>query len=237
MNIIITGAGGGLGEATVLALARMGKHRIVGVGRSKKHLDAVQRKRDQEHTASEFIPIVFDLTSDESDFSKKLRPQIEGVCDSIDCLINNAGRFETITFVQSTQKDWQAMIDVNLLGPMKLIRSLFSLMTRAPCAHIVNIGSMAGFQGSQKFAGLSAYSSSKASLACMTECLAQELPTNIRVNCLCFGSIATKMFRRAFPTDTAAISADEAGSFVANFALSGWKMFHGKIIPVTVKTP
>lgn len=89
-------------------------------------------------------------------------------------------------------------------------------------SHILNIGSMGGYQGSAKFAGLSAYSASKAALACWSECLAEELkPRRIAVNCLCLGCVQTEMLRQAFPDFDAPSSADEMAHFIGDFALNG----------------
>jgi NAD(P)-dependent dehydrogenase (short-subunit alcohol dehydrogenase family) len=105
-------------------------------------------------------------------------------------------------------------------------------------SHIVNIGSMGGFQGSVKFPGLLAYSSSKGALATLTECLAFELAeTGIRINCLALGSAQTEMLEQAFPGYESPVMAFEMGKYVADFAATGHKFFNGKILPVAVTTP
>jgi NAD(P)-dependent dehydrogenase (short-subunit alcohol dehydrogenase family) len=105
-------------------------------------------------------------------------------------------------------------------------------------SHILNIGSMGGFQGSVKFPGLAAYSASKAALHVLTECLAAELADQqIKVNCLALGSAQTEMLDKAFPGYQSPVSAAEMGKFIADFAISGHKIFNGKILPVSVTTP
>jgi short-subunit dehydrogenase len=97
---------------------------------------------------------------------------------------------------------------------------------------------MGGFQGSQKFSGLSAYSASKAALHTLTECLATELSEQeIAVNCLALGSAQTEMLEKAFPDYQSPVMAFEMGKYIADFALSGHKFFNGKIIPVAHITP
>ena len=104
--------------------------------------------------------------------------------------------------------------------------------------HIVNISSMGGFQGSAKFPGLSAYSSSKGALAILTECLAEEFKDqNIKVNCLALGSSQTEMFEAAFPEAQAGTLAFEMGRYVAEFSQNGHKFYNGKILPVANTTP
>ena len=97
---------------------------------------------------------------------------------------------------------------------------------------------MGGFQGSAKFAGLSAYSASKAALHNFTECLAEELKEKkISVNCLALGSAQTEMLEKAFPGYESPVMAFEMGKYIADFALTGHKFFNGKILPVAVTTP
>jgi short-subunit dehydrogenase len=104
--------------------------------------------------------------------------------------------------------------------------------------HIVNIGSMGGFQGSVKFPGLSVYSSSKAAVASFTECLAEELKdTQIKVNCLALGAAQTEMLASAFPGYKAPISAEKMAEFIADFSLKAHQWINGKIIPVSLSTP
>src|SRR5208282_5900863 len=99
---------------------------------------------------------------------------------------------------------------------------------------IVNISSIGGVQGSAKFKGLSAYSSSKAALINITECLAEEFKERgIAVNCLALGSVQTEMFSAAFPSFEAALTAEEMANYISEFAVTGNKYFNGKVIPVS----
>jgi NAD(P)-dependent dehydrogenase (short-subunit alcohol dehydrogenase family) len=104
--------------------------------------------------------------------------------------------------------------------------------------HIVNISSMGGFQGSAKFAGLSAYSSAKGAAAVLTECLAEEFKNdNIKVNCLALGAAQTKMLEEAFPGYKAPLTAEQMATYISTFALTGSNFFNGKILPVSLSTP
>jgi NAD(P)-dependent dehydrogenase (short-subunit alcohol dehydrogenase family) len=105
-------------------------------------------------------------------------------------------------------------------------------------SHIVFISSIGGFQGSVKFAGLSAYSTSKAALVSLTELLAEEYKdSGIAINCLCLGAVQTEMLEQAFPGYQAPHSAKEIAEFITDFTLHSGKFFHGKIIPVSISTP
>jgi short-subunit dehydrogenase len=104
--------------------------------------------------------------------------------------------------------------------------------------HVVNIGSMGGYQGSAKFPGLSYYSASKAALSSLTECVSAEFnESKIKFNCLAIGSVQTEMLSEAFPGYEAPLKASEMGKFVAGFALGAHKFMNGKIIPVSSTNP
>jgi NAD(P)-dependent dehydrogenase (short-subunit alcohol dehydrogenase family) len=91
---------------------------------------------------------------------------------------------------------------------------------------------MGGFQGSEKFSGLSLYSASKGALAILSECLAVELKEKgIRVNCLALGSTQTEMFAEAFPGHKAQTTAADMAKYIVDFSLS--KKQNGKTIAVT----
>ena len=128
------------------------------------------------------------------------------------------------------------MMEVNFFAPVTIIKLLLPIMNHG--AHIINISSMGGFQGSSKYNGLSIYSASKAAIASLTECLAVELSDfGIKVNCLALGAVQTEMFKEAFPGYTAPVKPVEMAEFVREFALNGSKYFNGKILPVALTNP
>jgi NAD(P)-dependent dehydrogenase (short-subunit alcohol dehydrogenase family) len=105
-------------------------------------------------------------------------------------------------------------------------------------AHIVNISSIGGFQGSVKFAGLAAYSTSKAAVCSFTELFAEEYKdTSIKMNCLCLGAAQTEMLEEAFPGYEAPVSAEKMAEYITDFALNADQWMNGKIIPVSLSTP
>ncbi|MFT5385828.1 MAG: NAD(P)-dependent dehydrogenase (short-subunit alcohol dehydrogenase family) [Saprospiraceae bacterium] len=231
MNIVITGASRGIGYSTIKRLAKDKNNKIFVLTRNiKSFLEKV--KADEELTNSNIECYHFDLEQ----FSIETFPDLSL---NIDVLINNAGVLINKPFSLLEEEDWLSIFQTNVLGPAKLIRYLLPFMGKNTSAtHIVNIGSMGGFQGSSKFPGLSAYSSSKAALANLSECLAEELKdSNIISNCLCLGAVNTDMLRAAFPEYKAPTSSDDMGEFIADFALNGQKYFNGKTIPVSVATP
>src|SRR5690606_27878940 len=110
-------------------------------------------------------------------------PFIQSKFEQVDILVNNAGALINKPFLETSLDDFAQLFQTNLLGHVNMIKHIVPFMSDG--GHIVNIGSMGGFQGSTKFAGLAAYSASKGALATLTECLAEEFKElGIKVNCL-----------------------------------------------------
>jgi NAD(P)-dependent dehydrogenase (short-subunit alcohol dehydrogenase family) len=153
-----------------------------------------------------------------------------------DILLNFAGFLVAKDFMEISNDDARLIMETNFFGPASLIRFIKPLMHSG--SHIVNISSMGGFQGSAKYKGLSYYSASKAAIACLTECLANEFEVfGIRVNCLALGSVQTEMLNEAFPGYKAPVDAKQMAGFISDFALTGHRFFNGKILPVAVSNP
>ena len=105
-------------------------------------------------------------------------------------------------------------------------------------AHIVNISSIGGFQGSVKFPGLTAYSTSKAALCSFTELFAEEHKEGkIKMNCFCLGSVQTEMLNEAFPGYIVDMSPEKMATYIIDFSLNADQWMNGKIIPVSLSTP
>ena len=97
---------------------------------------------------------------------------------------------------------------------------------------------MGGIQGSSKFPGLAAYSSSKGAVITLTELLAEEYKDKgPSFNALAFGAVQTEMLEEAFPGYQAPLSADQMGDYLLNFALNGHQFYNGKVLPVSAGTP
>lgn len=234
MNILITGASNGVGFEAVLELILKSENKVIALARSADKLSRLLEIAKGLNPDCALFPVQFDLLND--DIEQGLKPFIAQQFGQLDILINNAGNLEVKPFEQSTEVDFVDMLQSNFLNHVRLIQGLLPLM-QTP-SHIVNIGSMGGFQGSAKFVGLSAYSASKAALHNFTECLAEELKEKkIHVNCLALGSAQTEMLEKAFPGYQSPVMAFEMGKYIADFALSGHKFFNGKVLPVAVTTP
>lgn len=233
MKIVITGASSGIGFEAVLDLIMNSEHEVVALARSQDNLKRLYQIAQSLNPDCRLFPAKFDIVHD--DYSS-LISFIEERMGSIDILINNAGALINKSFEETTQLDFVEMLQSNLLGHVKAIHHLLPLLNEN--SHVLNIGSMGGFQGSVKFPGLAAYSASKAALHTLTECLAVEYAERkIHFNCLALGSAQTEMLEAAFPGYESPVMAFEMGKYVADFSLTGHKFFNGKVLPVALATP
>lgn len=232
MNIIVTGVSSGVGFELVKKLIKAPRvSSVVGLARRDERLQELQGYANSDHSFAEFIPMVEDIT--------KMDLQIlSSKFSRVDALVNNAGLLISKPFNELSVSDFHKTYEVNVLAPVRIIQALLPKMGGAKPTHIVNIGSMGGFQGASKFPGLSAYSSSKSALAGLSECLAEEFKDiNVKVNCLAFGAVQTEMLEKAFPGFQAPLTAAEMADFVLDFTLNGHRYYNGKVLPVSSSTP
>lgn len=235
MNIIVTGASRGIGFETALLLCGQGHH-VIAFGRNGKGLEKLQSACRAANSDSRLMILSGDLTSEKD--LQELVYTAKSLNSRIDVLINNAGSILNKEFEKISPDELRQVYEVNVFAPFRLSQLLVPLMGGGEVSHIVNISSMGAVQGSSKFPGLSAYTSSKAALTGLSEMLAEELKAkNIRVNCLALGAAQTEMLEAAFPGYKAPLSAREMSAWIAWFALNGHIYFNGKILPVSVSTP
>ncbi len=224
---VITGASRGIGYETCKELAEEGYH-VAAVARSEKPL------KELANSYPDIYAIPTDLTKENE--VDRLVTLLKKDFKSVDILINNAGSLINKSFEELTLDDWRAQLESNLISAVHITKKMLSLFNDS--AHIVNISSMGGFQGSAKFPGLAAYSVSKGALSILTECLSVELSDkNIKANALCLGAVQTEMLEEAFPSIEAPLTANEMGNYIANFAIEGSTFYNGKILPVALEDP
>lgn len=234
MNIIITGASSGVGFEAVLELILSGKHKVIALARSQDKLEKLLEIAKGLNPDCEIYAIAFDIVHD--DYAGLQQFIASNFDNRVDVLVNNAGVLINKPFKDLLETDFVEMLQSNYIGHVRIIQSLLQFMGDG--SHIVNIGSMGGYQGSVKFPGLLAYSASKAALHSLTECLAQELAEQgIKVNCLALGSAQTEMLEQAFPGYDSPVMAFEMGKYIADFAVTGHRFFNGKVLPVALGTP
>ena len=224
-NIIITGTSRGIGFELVRLLAAKG-HNILALSRNEKTI----KNLDLPGVRA----ISFDLgNTDQIDNLPELLDSFE---QSVDVLIHNAGKLLNKPFLETSSEEFQEVYRVNVFGLAHLTRVLLPHMTKD--GHVLTISSMGGVQGSAKFPGLSAYSSSKAAVITLTELWAEEFKeSGPSFNVLALGAVQTEMLAEAFPGYQAPVTAEEMAEFIAGFALSGQRYFNGKVLPVSSSTP
>ncbi len=195
MNIIVTGASRGIGYELVKLFASDPKNKVVAISRNRSKLEQLKRECKNANA----YPAIVDFS--DKYFKKDITLQVLSRISSVDILVNNAGALVNKPIEELTAADVESMFRVNVISQFEFLKALLPYMGKGKSAtHIVNISSMGGVQGSMKFPGLSAYSSSKAAIATLTECLAEEFKDrNISVNCLMLGAVQTEMFEEAFP--------------------------------------
>lgn len=224
-TIIITGTSRGIGFELAKQFADAG-HRVLALSRNTETINALNHLN--------ITAISFDVIKEEaiSDLSKMLKNEFSRV----DILINNAGFLVNKPFEELTSSDFMQSYQVNVFGPAALIQTVLPFMNAE--GHVVNISSMGGIQGSVKFPGLSAYSSSKGAILTLTELLAEEYKSSgPAFNALALGSVQTEMLEEAFPGLQAACTPKEMASYILDFALTGNRFFNGKILQVSNSTP
>ena len=234
MKILITGASRGIGQATALALAADSSHQILALSRNEEGLEQLYKVSQEKYGYDNLHYLPFDLT--QPDVERLLEKVIQ--MGGVEVLVNNAAWLVNKPFGDLSRADWLHTFEVNLFGAVNLIQLLLPYLEAEETAHIVNISSMGGYHGSLKFPGLSAYSASKAALANLTECLAEEWKDkNIAVNCLALGAVQTEMLLQAFPGYEAPLDSKKMASFLAYFSTQGHHFFNGKVLPVSLSTP
>lgn len=231
MNVLITGCSSGIGYELCLRFARE-THAVIAISRNAEALQSLQKKNPENISIA-----VYDITNRKPETLLQVLQQNK--FNHLDIIINNAGQLISKPFEEITLSDFETLYATNVFAPAMLSQKLLPLLKATKSKkHIVNIGSMGGYQGSSKFGGLSAYSSSKGALCTLTECMAQELmQQNIAVNCLCLGAVNTPMLAKAFPGYKAPVSAKDMADYVYNFAINSHHVMNGKIIPVSLSTP
>lgn len=224
-NIIITGASRGIGYELVQLFARKG-HRILALSRNNQPVKDLQ--------LDNVISLAFDL-SNASDYLK-VSEIIESEWKRVDILINNAGTLLNKPFAETTIDDFEQVYKTNVFGVAELTKTILPFIKKD--GHVVTISSMGGVQGSVKFPGLSAYSSSKGAVITLTELLAEEYKeTGPSFNVLALGAVQTEMLAEAFPDYQAPTTALQMAEYIAEFALTGNKLYNGKLLQVSNSTP
>jgi 3-oxoacyl-[acyl-carrier protein] reductase len=226
-NIVIIGASRGIGKELVQLFAHDKNNHVIALSRNIEAMSKFDNLKNVTYKA-------FDLSS--ATIKDDLAHILSEV-KSVDILINNAGKLVNKPFLELSKEDIESCYQTNAVGVLLATQVVVPKMMNKG-GHIVNISTMGAFQGSVKFPGLSAYSTSKAGVVSFTELFAEEFKdTKIKMNCLCLGAVQTEMLEEAFPGFKAPLSAKEMATYIADFAQCGHQFMNGKILPVSLSTP
>ncbi len=224
-NVIITGCSRGIGYE-LASLFAMAGHKVLALSRNEKPI------RDLDHR--NIHSFSFDITDDLS--LEKVTDFIKAHWKEVDVLIHNAGLLVNKPFLETTSEMFEKVYRVNVLGVAALSRTVIPFMSGK--GHVVTISSMGGVQGSSKFPGLAAYSSSKGAVITLTELLAEEFKeTGPSFNVLALGAVQTEMLEEAFPGYKAPVTANQMAAYIMDFALTGQQLYNGKLLQVSKSTP
>jgi len=224
MNVVITGTSRGIGLELALFFAKKG-HNVLALSRKNneqllhnqniRFLSVDLSKENQLHLVEKFV-------------SQNWK--------QIDILIHNAGVLLNKNFDQISYQEFQYVYQVNVFAVVNLTKLLLPFMQKG--SHVLTISSMGAIQGSVKFSGLSAYTSSKGAVITLTELLAEEYKEKgIMFNVLALGAVQTEMLEEAFPGYKAPLYASEMAEYIYNFSVVGTKFHNGKVIQVSSTTP
>lgn len=223
-NIIVTGTSRGIGYELALKFAEAG-HQVLAISRK-----IPQTLLEHQNVTCLSVDLADEIALD----------QVENFLSStwkkVDAVVHNAGALLLKPFAETTQADFESIYKVNVFAVANLTRICIPYLEKG--SHVVTISSIGGVRGSLKFAGLTAYSSSKGAVITLTELLAEEYKEKgISFNVLALGSVQTEMLNEAFPGYQAPISAEGMATYIYDFTLNGNKYFNGKVLEVSSTNP
>lgn len=225
-NVIITGTSRGIGFELVHLFANAGLN-VLALSRNAQPVNNLH--------FDNITSLAFDLSNAE-DYNKVNTFVKDNWKGKVDILINNAGTLLNKPFAETSMDDFETVYKTNVFGVAELTRVVVPFMKNH--SHVVTISSMGGVQGSMKFPGLAAYSSSKGAVITLTELLAEEYKEQgISFNVLALGAVQTEMLAEAFPGYKAPTTALEMANYIYEFALTGNKFYNGKLLQVSSTTP
>ena len=199
---IVTGASSGIGRAVAELLARRGA--LVAIfARSAEKLD---------HIALAFGDRMLAINGDvaDPDAIERLFAAVESRFGDCDLLVNNAGMTDPKRIVDTTPERWDRMFAVNVRGAFLATRRALPAMMAKRGGTIVNVASISGVIGPEKFPGFASYNASKAAVIALTEATAVEVKAfGIRVNCISPGSVDTPMWAEVSGGAPAAMTPEE----------------------------
>lgn len=222
---IVTGASSGIGRATAELLIARGA--LVSVfARSLEALTSLAAGREDR-----VLAVSGDIADE--DAVERLFRQTEEQFGDCDLLVNNAGMIDPKPLLETTPESWDRMFAVNVRGTFLASRRALRAMIARREGAIVNVASISGVPGPDKFPGWVSYCASKAAVISFTEALAVEMkPFGVRVNCVSPGAVDTKMWAEASGGAPASMTPQEIAEFILFLASPGSRPMNGQNLHV-----
>src|SRR2546423_13469294 len=200
--VIVTGASSGIGRATAEGFARAGAL-VAILARSAEKLSLIAKSFGEK-----MLAVSGDVS--DADAVERLFAETESGFGDCDVLVNNAGMIDPKPLVDTTPDAWDRMFAVNVRGAYLMSRRALPSMIAKRGGAIVNVASISGVIGPQKFPGYVSYCASKAAVISMTEALSVEVAEHgVRVNCVSPGAVDTKMWAEASGGAPASMTPEE----------------------------
>src|ERR1700682_6098818 len=188
--VVVTGASSGIGSATAELFASRGAL-LALFARSGQTLSAIVAGHGER-----MLAVAGDVSDPEA--IDRLFREVEERLGDCDVLVNNAGMIDPKRLLDTTPGAWDRMFAVNVRGTFLASRRALPAMIARRAGAIVNVASISGIPGPEKFAGFASYNASKAAVIAFTEALAVEVKgSGVRVNCVSPGSVDTPMWATA----------------------------------------
>ncbi len=222
---IVTGASSGIGRRTAELLAGRGA-KVTIFARSAEKLAAIA-----EPFGDHMLPVVGDV-ADLADV-ERLFAATESKFGHCDILVNNAGTIEVAPLVDMTLDQWERTFAVNVHGIFLTCRRAIPSMIERRGGAIVNVASISGIPGPEKFPGFVAYCASKGAVISLTEALAVEVKEHgVRVNSVSPGSVDTPMWNTVSGGAGASMTAEEVAETILFFASDRSRPINGQDVHV-----
>jgi NAD(P)-dependent dehydrogenase (short-subunit alcohol dehydrogenase family) len=222
---VVTGASSGIGRAAAEMLAARGA-RVAVLARSEEKLRDLVARHEERMLA---------VTGDVADAAviNALFERCEAQFGDCDLLVNNAGMIDPKPMIDTTPEQWDRMFAVNVRGTYLASRRALRPMIAKRGGAIVNVASISGVLGPEKFPRFVSYNASKAAVIAMTEALAVEVKEyGIRVNCVSPGSVDTKMWSEASGGAPAAMTPEEVAEVILFLASEQSRPMNGQNVDV-----
>ena len=223
--VIVTGASTGIGRVTAEAFARAGA--LVAIfARSAEKLNEIAKPFGEK-----MLAVSGDVADD--DAVERLFVETESRFGDCDVLVNNAGMIDPKLMIDTNPEEWDRMFAVNVRGVYLAARRALRPMMARRGGVIVNVASISGVIGPEKFPRFVSYDASKAAVIALTEALAVEVKGyGIRVNCLSPGSVDTKMWDEASGGAPASMTAEEIAEVISFLASDQSRPMNGQNVDV-----